>query len=177
MGYMLVAMWFFCGNWWDCNGGHPETLCSWIQAVAKLHCGINTIGTQQKALLTWSNKCSGWNYWAMPKQEKLEGGNKNPVSSVQLLSRVQLFATPLTAAHQAFLSITNSRSLLKLMSFKSVMPSNHLILCCPLLLLPSIFPNIRVFFQWVSSSYQVAKVLEFQLHHQSFQWIFRTDFL
>ena len=66
------------------------------------------------------------------------------VSSVQLLSRVQLFATPWTAAHQASLSITNSRSLTKLLSIESVMPSNHLILCRPLLL-PSIFPNIRVF--------------------------------
>ena len=66
-------------------------------------------------------------------------------SSVQSLSRVQLFATPWTAACQASLSITNSRSLLKLMSIESVMPSNHLILCRPLLLLPSIFPSIRVF--------------------------------
>ena len=65
--------------------------------------------------------------------------------SVQLLSRVQLFATPWTAACQASLSITNYWSLLKLMSFESVMPSNHLILCCPLLLLPSIFRSIRVF--------------------------------
>ena len=65
--------------------------------------------------------------------------------SVQSLSRVQLFATPWTAAHQASLSITNCRSLLKLMSIELVMPSNHLILCCPLLLLPSIFPSIRVF--------------------------------
>ena len=67
------------------------------------------------------------------------------LSSVQLLSHVQLFATPWTAAHQASLSITNSRSLLKLMSIESVIPSNHLTLCCPLLLLPSIFPSIRVF--------------------------------
>ena len=66
-------------------------------------------------------------------------------SSVQLLSRVQLFATPCTAARQASLSITNSRSLLKLMSIKSVMPSNHLIFCRTLLLPPSIFPGIRVF--------------------------------
>ena len=64
--------------------------------------------------------------------------------SVQLLSRVQLFATPRTSAHQASLSITNSWSLPKLMSTESVMPSNHLILCCPLLL-PSVFPSIRVF--------------------------------
>ena len=64
-------------------------------------------------------------------------------TSVQLLSCVQLFATPWTAASQASLSITNSQSLLKLMSIESVMPSNHL--CRPLLLLPSIFPSIRVF--------------------------------
>ena len=67
------------------------------------------------------------------------------VSSVQLLSHVQLFASPWTAAHQASLSITNFRSLPKLMSIELVMPSNHLILCHPLLLLPSIFPSIRVF--------------------------------
>ena len=67
------------------------------------------------------------------------------ISSVQLLSRLQLFATPWTAAHQASLSIVNSWSLLKLMSIKSVMPSNYLILCASLLFLPSIFPTIRVF--------------------------------
>ena len=67
------------------------------------------------------------------------------ISSVQLLSCVWLFATPQTAAHQASLSVTNSQSLLKLMSIESVMSSNHLILCYPLLLLPSIFPSIRVF--------------------------------
>ena len=66
-------------------------------------------------------------------------------SSVQLLSHVQLFATPWTAALQASLSITNSRSLLKLMSIESVMPSNHLIFCHHLLLPPSIFPNIKIF--------------------------------
>ena len=66
-------------------------------------------------------------------------------SSVQSLSRVRLFATPWIAAHQASLSITNTRSLPKLMSIESVMPSNHLIPCHPLLLLPSIFPSIRVF--------------------------------
>ena len=66
-------------------------------------------------------------------------------SSVQSLSHVQLFATLWTAVHQASLSITNSQSLLKLMSIELVMPSNHLILCHPLLLPPSIFPSIRVF--------------------------------
>ena len=66
-------------------------------------------------------------------------------SSVQSLSRVWFFVTPWTAACQASLSIANSQSLLKLMSIESVMPSNHLISCCPLLLPPSIFPSIRVF--------------------------------
>ena len=67
------------------------------------------------------------------------------ISSVQSLSRVRLFATPRTAAHQASLSITNSQSLPKFMSIESVMPTNHLILYCPLLLLPPISPSIRVF--------------------------------
>ena len=67
------------------------------------------------------------------------------LSSVQLLSCVRLFATPCTPARQASLSITNSWRLPKLMSIKLVMPSNHLIPCCPLLFLPSIFPSIRVF--------------------------------
>ena len=66
-------------------------------------------------------------------------------SSVQLLSHIRISVTPWTAACQASLSITNSWSLLKLMSIESVMPSNHLILCCPLLLLPSIFPTNRLF--------------------------------
>ena len=66
-------------------------------------------------------------------------------SSDQLPCHVWLFATPWTAAHQAFLSITNSKGLHELMSIRSVMPSNHLIPCRPLLLLPSIFPSIRVF--------------------------------
>ena len=83
------------------------------------------------------------------KAEKIlevwEWRSRGHFSSVQLLSRVWLFVTPWSAACQASLSITNSQSLLKLMSIESVMPSNHLILCHPLLLLPSIFPSIRVF--------------------------------
>ena len=67
----------------------------------------------------------------------------NIIRSDQFLSRVRLFATPGIAAHQASLSITNSQSSLKLMSIESVMPSSHLILCCPLLLLPTIPPSIR----------------------------------
>ena len=95
-------------------------------------------------------------------------------SSVQSLSHVWLFATPWTAACQSSLSITNSQSLLKFMSIESVMPSNHLILCCPLHLLRLNFPSIRVFSD--ESVLQIRwPILEFQLQHQSFHWIFRTD--
>ena len=101
---------------------------------------------------------------------------KTDLSSVQLLSRVQLFAAPWTAACQASLSINNSRSLLKFMSIELVMPSNHLILSSTS---PPAFylSQLQGLFKRVSSSHQVAKVLEFQLQHQSFQGICRTDFL
>ena len=97
-------------------------------------------------------------------------------SSVQLLSRIWLFATAWTTAHLASLSITNSRGLLKLTSIESVMPfktisSSVIFLFCFNL------SQHQCLFKWVISSHQVAKVLEFQLQHQSFQWIFRTDFL
>ena len=97
-------------------------------------------------------------------------------SSVQLLSRVRLFETPWNAAHQSSLSITNSRSLLKLNVHRvsdAIQPSN-----------PLSSPSLPAFnrsqhqgfFKWISSSHQVTKVLELQLQHQSFQWIIRTDF-
>ena len=95
---------------------------------------------------------------------------------IQLLSHVQLFVTPWTAAHQASLSFIISQSLLKLKSIKLMMPSNHLILCHPLLLLSSIFPSIRVFSNEPTLHQVDAKVLELQLQLQSFQWIFRVDF-
>ena len=91
------------------------------------------------------------------------------VAVVQSPSHVWLFAIPLTAAIQASLSPIISRSSAKFMSIESVMPSKHLILCRPLVLLPSILPGIRVF------PNESAVVLELQ--HQSFQWIFRVDFL
>ena len=100
---------------------------------------------------------------------------KHELSSVQSLSCVQLFATPWIPARQASLSITNSQSSPKLMSIKSVMPSCHLILCHPLLLLPPIPPSIRVFSNESDLRHQVAKVLELQ--YQSFQWTPRTDLL
>ena len=114
----------------------------------------------------------GWDgYFATTKQFS------ESTCSVPSLSHVWLFATLWITAHHASLSITISWSLLNFMSIVSVMPFIHLIVCHPLLLQPSIFPSLRVFFQWVSSLYQVAKVLELQLQHQSFQWTPRTDFL
>ena len=97
-------------------------------------------------------------------------------SSVQSLNRVWIVATPWTATGQASLSFINSRSLPKLMSIELEKTSNHLILYRPLLLLPSIPPIIRVFSN-ESTLHEVAKLLEFQLQHQSFQWTLRTDLL
>ena len=113
----------------------------------------------------------GNHWWFLPKFNGIQ------FSSVQSLSRVWLFVTPWIAAWQASLSITNSRSLPKLMSIELVMPSRRLILCHPLLLLPPNPSQHQGLFQWVNSSHQVAKVLEFQLQHQSFQWTPRTDIL
>ena len=96
---------------------------------------------------------------------------KIPVSSVQSLSRVQLFATPWTAACQASLSITNSQSFLKLISIESMMPSKHLIFCRPLLLLPSILPRIRVF------SNQTVPYIRWPKHwHVSFSISFSSEY-
>ena len=83
---------------------------------------------------------------------------------------------PMDCSTPGFLSFTISRSLLRLMSIESVMPSNHLILCCPLLLLPSIFPRIRVFSNESALCIRWP-ILEFQLQHQSFQCIFRTELI
>ena len=93
---------------------------------------------------------------------------------LQSLRCVQHFATPWTAARS--LSFAFSWSSLTLLSTVSVMPSNHLILCCPLLLLPSVFPSLRIFSnEW--TLHQVAEVLVFQLPHHFFQRILRVDFL
>ena len=98
----------------------------------------------------------------------LKGGCRLLIGSVQSLNSVWLFATPWTAACQASLSITNSWSLLKLMSIELVMPANHLILCHPLLLLLLVLPSIRVFS--IESVLHIScEVLELQLQHQAFQ--------
>ena len=114
----------------------------------------------------------------------------NSISSVQSLSRVRLFAIPRIAARQASLSITNSRSLLKLMSIESVMPSSHLILCHPLLLLPPIPPSIRVFsnestlcMRWskywsfsfsISPSNEHPGLISFRMDRLDLRWTQRT---
>ena len=136
--------------------------------------GSSVHSISQSRILEWVaiffSRESSW-----PPSPALAGGffTTEP-PSVQLLSRVQHLETLWTAVHQASLSITNSQSLLKLMSIDSVMPSNHLILCH---LFSSCLQSFwyQDLFQWVSSSNQVAKGLDLQ--HQSFQWIFRTDFL
>ena len=140
-----------------------------------------------------SSNCSNSCYWILVQQlrfiqkRSLQGnmclryakwrkwGTELSVSQFRSLSHVRLFGTPWPAAHQASLSITNSQSLLKLMSIALVMPSNHLLSS----LSPPTFNHSQHqgLFQWVSSSHQEAKVLELQLQHQSFQWIFRIDFL
>ena len=116
----------------------------------------NSVGGQRWASTTWSFLCSqvllkykrdSKSFWHK-HQKRTEKSALLLVfqfSSVQLPSCVQFLVTPWTEACQASLSITNSQSLSKLMSIESVMPSNHLILCPPLLLPPSIFPNIRIF--------------------------------
>ena len=86
-----------------------------------------------------------------------------------VISRVRFVATPWTAVYQGYLSITNSQNLFKLMSIELVMPSNHLILCHPLLLLPSVFPRITVFSNESTLCIRWPKYWEFQLQHQSFQ--------
>ena len=106
----------------------------------------------------------------------IRGSPSVQFSSLQSLSRVWLFATPWIAAHQASLSITNSWSLLKLMPIESVMPSSHHPLSPPSPPAPNPYQH-QGLFQWVNSLHEVAKVLGFQLQHQSFQWTPRIDLL
>jgi len=197
-------------------------------------------GKESKAQKGWGSKSSISVSVSYFSQLAFFSGRNYFCVVVWSVSCVWLFSIPMTVAHQALLSFPTSLSLLRLMSTESMMLSNHLIVSCPLLLLPSIFPIIQFssvaqsyptpcdpmdwsmsgfsvhhqlleltqtnvhrvcdaiqashpllslspsafnlsqhqgLFQWVSSSHQVAKVLEFQLQHQSFQWIFRVDFL
>ena len=136
---------------WDCSVISP--FIQWIPFIQRI--GLWTLWYRELFYFSWGRL----------------------FSSVQLLSHVQLFATPWIASRQASLSITNSQSLPKLMSIELVMPSNHLILCRPLLLLPSIFPSIRFFSNESALLIMWPEYLKFQLQHQSFQWTPRTDLL
>ena len=136
---------------------HNSSIVTRYWKVSQLHRSSTRRARPEPSLRLLSpGSCTGekctqeiW-LWKLPGLSfKRAGGYRKQTllsfSTVQSLSCVRLFVTPQTAACQASLSITNSWSLLKLMSIESLMPSNHLILCCPLLLLPSIFPNIWVF--------------------------------
>ena len=150
-------------NWTELNW-YPLSIWPW--QLDKLH--VCVLSHVWLLAATWTVVSQGPLSMWLSRQEYW-------FSSIQSLSHVCLFATPWAAARQTSLSITNSQSLLKFISTESVLPSNHLSLSSP-------SPTFNIsqhqgLFQWVSSSYQVAKALEFQLQHQSFQWIFRTDFL
>ena len=120
------------------------TFLMWLLGNLKLHMWLALYFYW--ALLVWITILWLCDYYTETLfWNKKSSAQEYQFSSVQSLSRVQLFATPWTAARQASLSITSSQSLLRLISIGWVMPSNHLILWCPLLLLPSIFPSIRVF--------------------------------
>ena len=163
----------------------------WLQSMGSQRVGHNSYTHRHMSTLVAQHPYVVKSFWEaiiLTEYEKEKRYDTerwtSQVSSVQLISCVQLlliscvqlFETPWTAACQDSLSITNSWSLLELISIELVMPSNRLILCHPRLFLPSIFP--------ASGSFPVSQffpsggqVLEFQLQHQSFQWIFRTDFL
>ena len=164
-------VWVNSGSWWWT--GRPGM---WR------FMGSQRVGHNWVTELNWTESTNSWSPYYLSLQEKnkkYQKGSNRIIMMIQFSSVAQscvTFCTPWTAARHVSLSITNSQSPPKPMSIESVMPSNHLILCRPLLLLPSIFPSIRVFSN-ESALPIVAKVVEFQLQHQSFQWTPRTDLL
>ena len=118
-------------------------LCCPLLLLTSIYPSIRVFSSELAVRIRWPKS---WSFsFSLLYGLTLTSVHDYQLSAVQSLSHVRLFATPWTAARQASLSITNSRSLFKLMSIELVMPSNHLILCHPLLLLPSIFPSIRGF--------------------------------
>ena len=174
-------------HWWATKKKKTRTAYLWLLGIEIIllynlnHISLNFILLILQCLLLgrrtfrwWIPMCVLQRVW--DKSVQFSSG-MSQFSSVQSLSHVQLFSTPWIAAHQGSLSIINSRSSPKLMCIKSVMPSSHLILCRPFLLLPPNPSQRQGLFQWVNSSHEVAKVLEFPPQHQSFQWTPRTDLL
>ena len=165
-------------------------VCNWpSQPHQNINFGTTWENFKHKCKLLWCLKIipakSLNNKYPLPGNgnfllKQSEWGQAEEMVSVQFNSVSQSRPTlcnPMDCSMPGLPVHHHSQSLLKLMSIEPVMPFNHLILCGPLLFLPSIFPNVRVFYKWVSPSHQVAKVLEFQLQHQPFQWTFRTDLL
>ena len=143
---------------WDFPGKNTGMDCHFLlQGIFRTQ---GSSGTEGRLFTIWAMR--EWKCWSL--------------SSVQLLSRVRLFATPWIAAHQASLSITNSQSSLRVTPTESVMPSRHLIPSSPSPPAPNPSQH-QSLFQWANSSHEVAKVLEFQLQHHSFQRNPRTDLL
>ena len=128
---------------WQIDGETMETVRGFIFLGSKITADGDCSHGIKRCLLLGRKAMT--NLDSILKSRDITLPTKVQFSSVQLLSRVRLFVTPWTATHQASLSITNSQSLLKLMSIELVMPSNHLILCHPFLLLASVFPRIKVF--------------------------------
>ena len=133
-----------------------------VLRIFQTHSSINSYNDQANPRSRHPDRASATSTASAENNVTLQEPQKCSVAVVQSLSCVRLSATPWTAARQAFLSFTISWSLCKLMSTESLMPSNHLILCRPLLVLPSSFPASGSF-QMSHSSHQVTKVLEFQL--------------
>ena len=173
-----------------CLGNQPRSFCSYWDCTQAMHFKSFVDYRATPFLLRDFSSCSRYNdhlksicpFLSILVHEFLRcqcSPLPFPTSasqSFQLLNHDWYFATPWTSAHQASLSITNSHSLLKLMSIESVMPSYHLISTIHFSSWLQSYPASRYFWR-VSSSHQVAKISELQLQHQSFQWIFRTDFL
>ena len=154
---------------WSCIFSVPNNM---IKCWKKIPCFLsqdNCLIPKDRHKYYWAGEPR--NGWALKRRD-----TESWYFMLLLLSHyAKLIATSWTASHQAFSSFTTSRSLPKLRSIESVIPSNHLILCCPLLLLPPIFSQNQGLFQWVMYLHQMTKILELQLQHQSFQWIFRVD--
>ena len=156
---LLFSHWVMSDSLWPHGLSPAWLLCPWD--FSGKNTGVDSVGDLWFRGLICISCIGRRNRYCWATRETLFPVSVQ-FSSVQSLSRVWIFANPWIAACQASLSITNSWSSLRLTSIESVMPSSHLILCCPLLLLPPIPPSISLF-QWVNSSHEVAKVLEFQL--------------
>ena len=159
----LSRVWFFVTPWTAARQASLSITNSWSLLILML---IESV-MPSNHLILW-----------VPFSSRLQSFPASvQFSSVQLLCPVQLFVTPWVAACQASLSISNTQSSSKLMCIEWIMPSSHLILCRPLLLLPPIPPSIRVFSIESTVRMRWPQVLEFQPQHQSFQWTPRTGLL